>query len=123
MADRFGNRFDGAAAWADLTPETQAAIGAVALELVVNCNGEDAYETYAETRPFQAANGVLMDELFHVVGEAIPAVIAAEPMPVPSMLGRVCRVCGCSQHDACLAGCGWAEDDLCTACAGPGTAS
>lgn len=34
---------------------------------------------------------------------------------------RICRGCGCSQNDACRndehgLGCGWAGDDLCTAC-------
>lgn len=28
-----------------------------------------------------------------------------------------CRICGCSWDRACPAGCGWAEDDLCTVCA------
>jgi hypothetical protein len=31
---------------------------------------------------------------------------------------RRCRVCGCSQIDACPSCCGWAEEDLCTACTG-----
>lgn len=32
---------------------------------------------------------------------------------------RLCRACGCSQHDACFDGhatCAWATDDLCTHC-------
>lgn len=28
----------------------------------------------------------------------------------------VCRVCGCSEEDACEGGCSWVEDDLCSAC-------
>lgn len=37
--------------------------------------------------------------------------------------GAVCRACGCTKHNACRVGggggggCGWAEPDLCTACA------
>ena len=27
-----------------------------------------------------------------------------------------CRVCGCTEIDACPAGCGWADGDLCTVC-------
>jgi hypothetical protein len=27
-----------------------------------------------------------------------------------------CRVCGCTQIDACPAGCGWADGNLCTIC-------
>lgn len=35
----------------------------------------------------------------------------------------VCRICGCTEHDACLdpetdQPCSWAGDDLCSACAG-----
>ena len=29
----------------------------------------------------------------------------------------VCRVCGCTQHNACPGGCYWVEPDLCSACA------
>ena len=29
---------------------------------------------------------------------------------------RICRVCACSQFDACPDGCGWAEHDRCSAC-------
>ena len=32
--------------------------------------------------------------------------------------GSVCRVCGCSEEDACEDGCSWVEDDLCSACQG-----
>ena len=28
-----------------------------------------------------------------------------------------CRVCECSEEDACMFGCDWAEPDLCTTCA------
>ena len=30
---------------------------------------------------------------------------------------RVCRVCGCTQFNACPGGCYWVEHDLCSACA------
>lgn len=45
---------------------------------------------------------------------------------------QLCRICSCSEHDACRVdhlgiraangrfGCGWAEPDLCSACAGVG---
>lgn len=29
-----------------------------------------------------------------------------------------CRECGCSESLACPQGCGWAQPDLCTVCAG-----
>lgn len=30
---------------------------------------------------------------------------------------QVCRVCGCTKNNACLGGCYWVEEDLCSACA------
>ncbi len=44
-----------------------------------------------------------------------------KPEPSPIKLDRNgfvrCRVCGCTEEDACSPPCGWAEDDLCTTCA------
>lgn len=34
---------------------------------------------------------------------------------------RKCRVCGCSDFNACPGPCYWVEDDLCSECAPPGT--
>jgi hypothetical protein len=31
---------------------------------------------------------------------------------------QVCRVCGCTDDNACSGGCWWVEEDLCSACAG-----
>jgi hypothetical protein len=28
-----------------------------------------------------------------------------------------CRVCGCTEVDACAPGCSWVEEDLCSVCA------
>lgn len=128
-------RFDGAEAWAKLTPEQQAAIGAIALEFVVNWNGLDANATMTMTprlRPFERAESILCDMLHQTVSDA--ALDAYPwlhddklPVPIPSLLGPVCRVCGCSENDPCLSengwACGWAENDLCTGCvAAPGGA-
>lgn len=33
---------------------------------------------------------------------------------------QVCRVCGCTHHNACPGGCYWVEPDLCSACAKEG---
>lgn len=32
--------------------------------------------------------------------------------------GAACRVCGCTDNDACEEGCYWVEADLCSSCAG-----
>jgi hypothetical protein len=120
-------RFDGAAAWSKLSPEQQAEIGAIALEFVVNMNGEDAYYTGDEekpaVRPFLAAQPLLTDLLLQTVQDAIISQVPAIdnddlPVPIPSLLGPVCRACGCSEQDACDEGCSWAEEDLCSACVG-----
>jgi len=29
---------------------------------------------------------------------------------------RTCRVCGCTEDNACIGGCFWVEYDLCSAC-------
>jgi len=29
---------------------------------------------------------------------------------------RICRICGCTQHNACSGGCYWVTDDLCSQC-------
>jgi hypothetical protein len=119
-------RFDGAAAWAKLSQEERDEIGALALELVVTCHGEDAHFTghdaEREARPFLAVGPLVQDRLKGAVDEALreelPALFDDEsPIPIPSALGPVCRVCLCSEEDPCEAGCGWADADVCTACA------
>jgi hypothetical protein len=128
MADQFKDwpRFDGAIVWATLTTEQQAEIGAIALEIVVNTNGEDAYfsglDAKPEARPFIAAQPLLNDMLLQTVQDAIIHLVPALCndallVPIPSLLGPVCRACGCTENDACDEGCGWAEPDLCTVCA------
>jgi len=51
-------RFDGAAAWAILTPAQQAEIGAIVLEFAVAQHGMDYYAESSsyEARPFNVAN-------------------------------------------------------------------
>jgi hypothetical protein len=47
-------------------------------------------------------------------------------MPAPATPTPTCRVCGCTDDDACLVldavgdrvGCSWVEPDLCSACVG-----
>lgn len=119
-------RFDGAAAWARLTPEQQAEIGAIALELplawhLLDLEGPGPASALSPVlaRVATAADSALMGGLEAVVHEALPpdAYAATDGGPrIPSRLGGVCRACGCSQNDAWDEGCGWAAEDLCTAC-------
>ena len=119
-------RFDGAAAWAALDEETRKAVGALVLEWVVAYAGEDATgpadeESWPRHRMFAHGAPVLLDMLISAASEALAPSCPAltddkREFPVPSLLGPVCRVCGCTEYDACPGGCGWAEPDLCTSC-------
>ncbi len=120
-------RFDGAEAWATLTPDQQAEIGAIALEFVLNWHGEEIFFSgilaEPESRPFIAAQPLLTDMLVDSAQAALKDLVPAIDdddlsMPIPSLLGPVCRVCLCSEYDPCDEGCGWAEPDLCTSCVG-----
>lgn len=115
-------RFDGAAAWATLDEESQAKIGAIALELVVAWHGIENNSSDMLDRLHDAAetalNGLLVDAVSQA-STALAELLDAFDPPVPSLLGPICRVCGCSDHFPCLpVPCAWAEDDLCTACVG-----
>lgn len=117
-------RFDGGATWATLPAEKQERIGAIALELLAAWWAqEQAADRYNGSDPMlraaNAADILLIEELREAMVDAVPreALEDAEGNPfIPSLLGPVCRVCGCSQEDGCAIGCGWAEPDLCTAC-------
>jgi hypothetical protein len=118
-------RFDGAAAWATLMPDQQAEIGAIALEYMIAVTGRDAYRDIGGldllARPFEAAEALLLGQLYESIEDALAATVPAlnddvEFVPIPSRLGAVCRACACSEFDPCPEGCGWAESDLCTAC-------
>ena len=117
------DRFDGAAYWARLAPEDQAAIGAAALEWIAAEGMQD--RAWEDSRPDwarvgTAAEGACRSTIQDVFVGAIDreGLEASDGTPrIPSLLGMVCRVCGCSEQDACPEGCGWAEDHLCTSCA------
>lgn len=113
-------RFDGAQAWACLDPEQQAAIGAVAMELAV-ANLVASLTKPDEPRHRAAMRGgmVLVELSLRATFKTFSAserLQIERDLPVPSLIGVVCRRCGCSQEDACEGGCSWAEADLCTAC-------
>lgn len=125
-------RFDGQAAWAALSPEQQAEIGALALEYIIAeaAMGTAAQDCDAWGNPTPLARACIMAELsvgkmladtaVLAIAPIVPFLLDASlPVPIPSLLGPVCRACGCSTDDPCEGGCGWAEEDLCTACAEP----
>ena len=118
-------RFDGAAAWSRLEPQAQAAIGGAALELVIAREGMDASRDMREERIFEAAEREANAHLEERAMEHMLDVGAIPPDQVPgipSLLGPICRECGCTDHDACWTpprgdGCSWVEPELCSACA------
>lgn len=38
--------------------------------------------------------------------------------PCPECGERTCRVCGCTEDEACPEGCSWYDDGLCSRCVG-----
>ena len=120
-------RFDGVAAWATLTLEQQAVIGAIALEYMIAVTGRDAYRDVESlallARPFEASEALLLGQLYESIEDALAATVPdlnddVAFVPIPSRLGAVCHTCLCSEYDPCPEGCGWSEPGLCTACAG-----
>lgn len=117
------HRFHGAEAWPLISRDAQAAIGAIALELVSAWWAQeqgavpDMPDKYL--RAGEAAEPSLLEALRETVTLALTTARLDGPdgyPRIPSILGEVCNVCGCSQHDACQGGCAWAGDHLCTAC-------
>ncbi len=119
-------RFDGAATWDQLDDAAKARIGAAALEAVIADFGYELASEPREARAFAAASELCFGVLTDVVMAALPELdellasdqASAARVPLPLSLGPVCRLCGCSQNDACGFGCSWADDDLCSACEG-----
>ena len=121
-------RFDGADAWSKLPADVQARIGAIALESVATLSlmervDEDALPASYGRIAFAAGIELERDMQAEVL-DALPedAFVASDGRSprIPALLGGVCRVCGCSQNFACEGGCGWAAEDVCTACVSGG---
>ncbi len=119
-------RFDGLTTWKALPVRHQQEIGAIALEIVAAwyCQENDPeqvnrHEETPLTRAASAADALLLQKLQEAFVEAVPrSALEHEGKPrLPSLLGPVCRACGCSQNDACPPfSCSWVEPDLCSAC-------
>jgi hypothetical protein len=114
-------RFDGAAAWAKLTPEQQREIGAAALEFVQARCGHHLYtlnrtDIEEAARLFEIAKQMLGADLLAAVRSALDLHSYFHPFPIPSGVGPICRVCGCSKLDLFQIGRNWPEPDLCAAC-------
>lgn len=121
-------RFDGAFAWSRLSHDERDRIGTIALEVVcawhlqdANGSGPEPILPSALARVAGIADTLMMGELERAVFDTLPAdafMATGHDIPrVPALIGGICRRCGCTQNDACPGGCGWAAEDLCTACA------
>lgn len=123
-------RFDGTSIWNGLSSEATEQIGSLALELVAawHCR-ERAFEdanVFGDRAPpllraAEASEQLVIELLKQAFAEtdAVDAVNDPTGFPLlPVSLGQVCRVCGCSEMDACQPfSCSWVEPDLCSACA------
>jgi hypothetical protein len=56
------------------------------------------------------------DNLYPVVDITIAEISEGVPVALFSAGPRTCRVCGCTDDNACAGGCTWADWDLCTSC-------
>ncbi len=119
------DRFEGNVAWSKLDDLQRVAIGSMALEFIAAWQTVDqvVYPRDGSDPLLRAASHaevILIDRLCEVMAEAIPVAmlqgIDGQPL-LPSLLGQVCRHCGCSQRNACFPACHWVEADLCSACA------
>lgn len=118
MAETVIARFDGAAAWAALTPDNRDEIGAMALELVAGWLASDGAPLTPVSRASEEALSRITSGLVDRATDmlTLDTFMDGERGRVPSLLGQVCRRCGCSERDACPDGCAWASENLCTAC-------
>jgi len=112
-------RLDPAEAWARLDPEVQKRIGAAAIAATMGAIGMDM--GIYPRQGFAAANLMAVDVLDRAVCEhVLPGDPERHRLALPDLwaLGiQTCRECGCVEDCACPEGCGWVEDDLCSACA------
>ena len=118
-------RFDGAAIWSRLSTEQQTAFGAAAIELAIARYGAEVARDEREERLILAAEEACNERIDELAEEhvLVYGVVDPDEVPgIPTLLGPVCRQCGCTEHNACWTppwgeGCRWVEPDLCSACA------
>jgi hypothetical protein len=116
-------RFNGAEAWQKLDPIAQQMIGAIALEFAMADRSVGVVDAadFPALRALEHASthlsAFLRDACVSALGEDVGGPDA--PLAVPTLIGDVCRGCGCSEHDACEGGCSFIEPDLCSTCAFP----
>lgn len=78
-------RLDCAAAWANLTPDVQARIGAMAIELIACWRGLDTYENLPLVRALERHDCDLAGRMEDAVTAAVTA-LAGDAPALPSVL-------------------------------------
>ena len=96
-------RFHGDAEWAALPEEVRRELGVALLQHAVAGRGADTASSEREERPFLAAAGIIEARVEELLAEELWGTLIPDDRvpPVPAMLGRYCRRCGCSDYDAC----------------------
>lgn len=69
------------------------------------------------TVQYPPLRGPSHEEVLHV-GDILASALTGKPQ---KMELRACRICGCTDDQACEGGCYWVEADLCSACLNPPT--
>lgn len=114
--------FDGAAAWANLQPDEQAMFGATLMEMLaagwLTFDADESHDAVL-LRAVRHAEDKAKESLVELFQETEVWQGVRDPdgaWRIPSLIGQVCYGCGCSHEDPCEDGCGWAAENLCTAC-------
>ena len=115
-------RLSEAAAWDGIPGAFQRRIGMIAVAYAVAAMGQaETGQSQAETleaRAVRAGEKALGQLLRAAIIEAMPALRRSTTLPLPKLLGWVCRSCGCTDHAPCAGRCRWIAPDQCSACTG-----
>jgi hypothetical protein len=122
MSDQ--DHFDAEAFWAGLNPAIQTQLGVLACGLLFCVTGRERTETAGENNLYFAAECQAFNQLDQLFEEHAPLMPLDGSLPLPPidllLKERACRVCGCTEHRACVddmgKACAWVEPDLCSAC-------
>lgn len=71
--------------------------------------------TVAADRFLPLTTGPDLQPYYEAVERAAEALASVSGVSL-ELLVRTCRVCGCTDAEACPGGCSWAEADLCSTC-------
>lgn len=102
---------DAAEIWDRLTPVGQRLAGMLLVETLL-CNRivfEAGGIVKLEVRPWNEGLEIAISELELIFNPWLTELTSAKVLPLPNVIGRVCRICGCSEFDPCDPPCAWVE--------------